>query len=202
MATKPSHFTKVPKAKLPTRFGHFTIYGFKNPVDGEEAVALVAGKVGARSVPLVRIHSQCLAGDTLASFRCDCGEQLHAAMRKIAQSTGGILIYQQQEGRGIGLLNVLRTYALQDKGVDTVDANVRLGFAADARDYAFCAAILKHFHVRKVNLLSNNPHKISELERHGIKVHKRVPLEVAPSPSTMAHLQTKKKKLGHLLSKV
>ena len=202
MAKVKLSFGKVPKAKLPTGFGEFTIYGFRDPTSGEEAVALTVGKRGPRTVPLVRIHSQCLTGDTLASSRCDCGEQLHAAMRLISESGCGILVYQQQEGRGIGLINKLLAYELQDEGVDTVEANRQLGFEADEREYAFCAEILKYFEVRKVRLLSNNPHKVSELERHGVKVLARLALEIPPLPSTLRYLRTKKEKLGHLLSKV
>ncbi|MBI1748083.1 MAG: GTP cyclohydrolase II [Acidobacteria bacterium] len=197
-----SPFTRVPKAALPTRFGDFTIYGFQNAVNGEEAVALVAGIPSKELSPLVRIHSQCLTGDVLGSTRCDCGDQLRTAMQWIAKEPWGILIYQQQEGRGIGLVNKLLAYELQDKGIDTVDANQQLGFAADQRDYHFCADILKYLGAHNIRLLSNNPHKIAGLEASGIVVAKRVPLEVSPSPSTLEYLKTKKKKLGHLLSKV
>lgn len=202
MRRAKAHFSKVPRAKLPTEFGDFHIYGFRNPINREEAVALVVGEFGPESIPLVRIHSQCLTGDVFGSRRCDCGEQLHTAMRLIHKSGCGILIYQQQEGRGIGLLNKLLAYELQDEGIDTVDANKRLGFKADQRDYAFCAEILKHFRVKKVRLLSNNPQKISELEKLHIKVVDRVPLEMMPLASTVGYLKAKKNKLGHLLSKV
>jgi 3,4-dihydroxy 2-butanone 4-phosphate synthase/GTP cyclohydrolase II len=202
MSSTDLPFLKVPKATLPTQYGNFTIYGFQNPADGEEAVALVVGSPSATVVPLVRIHSQCLTGDVLASTRCDCGEQLHTAMRLLAQEPYGILIYQQQEGRGIGLVNKVMAYELQDQGVDTVDANRQLGFADDPRSYAFCAQILKYFNACKIRLLSNNPQKIAGLEASGITIAERVPLEITPSPSTLHYLKTKKKKLGHLLSNV
>ncbi len=188
----------VPQAQLPTRFGEFRIYGFENEVDGEQAVALVSG-VLVHQVPLVRIHSQCLTGDLFHSLRCDCGEQLERALEAITQARAGILIYQMQEGRGIGLVNKLRAYQLQDQGIDTVEANVRLGFEADQRSYGFCAEILKYFEAREIRLLSNNPEKIRGLEQEGIQVRERVPLVVAASSLSARYLQTKKEKLGHLL---
>jgi GTP cyclohydrolase II len=189
---------QVPQAVLPTRFGEFRIYGFENEVDGEQAVALVAGELTGRA-PLVRIHSQCLTGDLFHSLRCDCGEQLERALVAISAAPAGILIYQMQEGRGIGLINKLRAYQLQDQGIDTVEANVRLGFGADERSYGFCAEILKYFNVTKVRLLSNNPEKILGLEREGIQVLERLPLVVEASSTSARYLQTKKEKLGHLL---
>jgi len=195
-------FGKIPKADLPTQYGMFTIFGFQNPINGEEAVAVVVGAPEADAVALVRLHSQCLTGDVLASTRCDCGEQLRTAMRLLAKAPWGLLIYQLQEGRGIGLVNKLLTYELQDQGVDTVDANRQLGFADDQRDYSFCARILKHFHADRIRLLSNNPHKIASLEAAGVQVVERVPLEVPPRPSSRHYLKTKKDKLGHLLSQV
>jgi len=195
-------FGKIPRAKLPTRFGEFTIYGFRDTDSGEEAVALVAGTPKPEVPTLVRIHSQCLTGDTLASQRCDCGDQLHEAMRLISEAGLGVLIYQQQEGRGIGLINKLHAYELQDQGLDTVAANVELGFGADSRDYIMPAAILKYLQATSVRLLSNNPEKVRGIEAEGIAVIERVPLEIKPSPSTRDYLRAKKEKLGHLLSDV
>jgi 3,4-dihydroxy 2-butanone 4-phosphate synthase/GTP cyclohydrolase II len=193
-------FGKVPRAKLPTRLGEFTIYGFREPESGEEAVALVAGNPRPQVSVLVRIHSQCLTGDTFASDRCDCGDQLHAAMMLIARSDAGILVYQQQEGRGIGLINKIHAYELQDQGLDTVAANVELGFGADLRDYRFPAEILRYLGALRVRLLSNNPDKVAGLVSQGIVVEERVPLEIPPRSSTRAYLKIKKEKLGHLLS--
>ncbi len=196
------NFDKVPSAKLPTRLGGFTVYGFQNPETGEEAVALVAGDPSGNDAALVRIHSQCLTGDVLASERCDCGDQLHEAMRLIAASGHGVLVYQQQEGRGIGLINKIHAYELQDQGLDTVAANIELGFEADQRDYRFPAEILKYLGARRVRLLSNNPDKVQGLEREGIQVVERVALEISPNSTTQDYLKIKKEKLGHLLSKV
>jgi len=190
---------EVPKAKLPTRFGNFEIYGFENPVDGEQAVAIVKGPLATDSVPLVRVHSQCLTGDVLHSLRCDCGDQLEQALVMIEKSGCGLLIYQMQEGRGIGLINKLYAYELQDRGVDTVEANVRLGFEADQRSYDFCAHILRYFDVTRIRLLSNNPDKIRGLEAAGVKVVERVPLVIKPSAISERYLKTKKEKMGHFL---
>jgi 3,4-dihydroxy 2-butanone 4-phosphate synthase/GTP cyclohydrolase II len=196
------NFGKIPRAKLPTRLGEFTIYGFRDPDSGEEAVALVAGTPQPGIPALVRIHSQCLTGDVLASERCDCGDQLHEAMRLISEAGLGVLIYQQQEGRGIGLINKLHAYELQDQGLDTVAANEKLGFDADSRDYVMPAEILKYLGATSVRLLSNNPEKVQGIEREGITVVERVPLEIKPSSLTRDYLRAKKEKLGHLLSDV
>jgi 3,4-dihydroxy 2-butanone 4-phosphate synthase/GTP cyclohydrolase II len=168
------HFDRVPRAKLPTPFGDFTIYGFRELNSGEEAVALVTGNPHPGAVTLVRIHSQCLTGDVFSSRRCDCGDQLEAAMRLIAKAKAGVLVYQQQEGRGIGLINKIHAYELQDRGLDTVAANEKLGFEADLRDYRMPAEILKYLGAARVHLLSNNPEKVHGLEREGICVQKRV----------------------------
>ncbi len=192
-------FDNVPRAKLPTRFGEFAIYGFRDPESGEEAVALVSGNPDPDHTVLVRIHSQCLTGDTLASSRCDCGDQLDAAMRLIAATPPGILVYQQKEGRGIGLVNKIRAYELQDQGLDTVAANTELGFGADLRDYRFPAAILRYLGAVRVRLLSNNPDKVMGLVNEGIEAE-RVPLEIPPQSTTRDYLRIKKEKLGHLLS--
>jgi len=195
-------FNRVPQAKLPTRLGDFTVYGFREPGTGEEAVALVVGDPSAGSAALVRIHSQCLTGDVFASERCDCGDQLHAAMRVISAAGCGVIVYQQQEGRGIGLVNKIRAYELQDQGLDTVAANIELGFEADQRDYRFPAEILKYLGACRIRLLSNNPEKVLGLEKEGIQVVERVALEISPNSTTQDYLRIKKEKLGHLLSKV
>ncbi len=190
------------KAVLPTRFGRFTIYGFEGRGPQEEAVALVRGNLNGRVAPLVRVHSQCLTGDVLNSLRCDCRAQLELSLKKIAEAPSGILLYLPQEGRGIGLMNKLRAYELQDGGMDTVEANESLGFAADAREYNFPAQILKKLGATRIRLLSNNPDKIRQLESAGIKVVARVPCQPRLSKISRAYLQTKKRKMGHLLEGV
>ncbi len=192
----------VAHAALPTRYGRFTIYGFKGRGPQEEAVALVRGKLNGKSAPLVRVHSQCLTGDVLASLRCDCRAQLELSLRKVGQASSGILLYLTQEGRGIGLMNKLRAYELQDGGMDTVEANETLGFAADARDYEFSAQILKKLGATKIRLLSNNPEKVRQLESAGIRVVERVPCQPRISRISRAYLKTKKRKMGHLLEGV
>jgi GTP cyclohydrolase II len=189
----------VAHAELPTRYGRFTIYGFQGAGLQEEAVALVRGNVHGKTAPLVRVHSQCLTGDVLASLRCDCRAQLELSLKKIGQASSGILLYLPQEGRGIGLMNKLRAYELQDGGMDTVEANQELGFAADARDYDFSAQILKQLGARKIRLLSNNPEKVRQLEKAGIRVVERVPCQPRISKTSRAYLQTKKAKMGHIL---
>ena len=193
---------KVAPRRLPTRYGRFMIYGFEGAGPQEEAVALVRGNVHGKTAPLVRVHSQCLTGDVLASLRCDCRAQLELSLKKIGQAPSGILLYLPQEGRGIGLMNKLRAYELQDGGMDTVEANQELGFAADARDYDFSAQILKQLGARKIRLLSNNPEKVRQLENAGIRVVERVPCQPRISKTSRAYLQTKKKKMGHLLDGV
>jgi GTP cyclohydrolase II len=190
---------EVAHAALPTRFGKFTIHGFAGRGPEEEAVALVRGNLRGKGAPLVRIHSQCLTGDVLASLRCDCRAQLELSLKKIAAAPSGILLYLPQEGRGIGLMNKLRAYELQDGGMDTVEANEKLGFAADARDYDFSAQILKHLGAKKIRLLSNNPEKVRQLEDSGIRVVERVPCQPRISSVSRAYLQTKKAKMGHIL---
>lgn len=193
---------EVAQAALPSKFGKFTIHGFAGKGPLEEAVALVHGKIDGKRAPLVRIHSQCLTGDVLASLRCDCRAQLELSLRKIAKAGSGILLYLPQEGRGIGLMNKLRAYELQDGGMDTVEANETLGFAADARDYEFSTQVLKQLGVEKVRLLSNNPEKVRQLEAAGIKVVERVPCQPRISKISRAYLQTKKDKMGHILDGV
>jgi GTP cyclohydrolase II len=189
----------IAQAELPTHYGRFRIYGFRGRRPEEEAVALVRGKINGKVAPLVRVHSQCLTGDVLTSLRCDCRAQLELSLKKIGRAPAGILLYLPQEGRGIGLMNKLRAYELQDGGMDTVEANVSLGFAADAREYDFPAKILKKLGARKIRLLSNNPDKVKQLESAGIKVVERVPCQPRISKISRAYLQTKKSKMGHLL---
>jgi GTP cyclohydrolase II len=192
----------VARAALPTRFGRFTIYGFRGNGEQEEAVALVRGKMNRKTAPLVRVHSQCLTGDVLTSLRCDCRAQLELSLKKIGAAASGVLLYLPQEGRGIGLMNKLRAYELQDQGMDTVEANEKLGFAADARDYNFPAQILKKLGATRIRLLSNNPEKVRQLESSGIKVVERVPCQPRVSKISRAYLKTKKRKMGHLLDGV
>jgi 3,4-dihydroxy 2-butanone 4-phosphate synthase/GTP cyclohydrolase II len=189
----------IAKAALPTRYGRFTIYGFKGPRPQEEAIALVRGNVKGTAAPLVRIHSQCLTGDVLGSLRCDCRAQLALSLKKIGQAGSGILLYLPQEGRGIGIMNKLRAYQLQDAGMDTVEANETLGFAADARDYYFSARVLKKLGATKIRLLSNNPEKVRQMEQSGIRVAERVACQPRVSKISRSYLQTKKSKMGHLL---
>jgi GTP cyclohydrolase II len=195
---------KMAEADFPTRWGHFRIMGFEGLFRGdrrvEEAVALVMGDIHAKP-PLVRIHSQCLTGDVFGSLRCDCRQQLEMALSLIAQAGAGVLIYEMQEGRGIGLMAKLQAYELQDKGLDTVEANEELGFKADHREFQLPAEILKALRLKAVRLLSNNPQKVSALEAAGIKVTERVPCEVEAHAASRKYLKTKKEKLGHLLSK-
>jgi GTP cyclohydrolase II len=194
----------VAQAKLPTSFGAFTILGVRGGGTEEEAAVLLRGKLSAlrakSSAPLVRVHSQCLTGDVFTSQRCDCRSQLELALRKIAAVRCGLLLYLPQEGRGIGLLNKLRAYELQDGGMDTVQANEKLGFAADTRDYSFSAAVLKRLGVHRVRLLSNNPDKVQQLEQAGIQVVERIPCQPRVTRASRSYLTTKKSKLGHLLS--
>jgi len=189
-------------AKLPTRFGDFTIHVFDNAVDNQEHVALVRGDISDGKDVLVRVHSSCLTGDVLHSVRCDCGAQLDAAMERIAAEGRGVLLYLNQEGRGIGLANKIRAYELQDEGFDTVEANERLGFKADQRDYGVGVQILRELGVRTMRLLSNNPRKLVAIEGYGLTVTDWLPLEIPASDSTRRYLKTKKEKLGHKLSSV
>jgi GTP cyclohydrolase II len=197
---QPDKARIVAKADLPTRFGHFMIAGIRGNGSGEEAVAIQHGKLLPGKAPLVRVHSQCLTGDVFTSERCDCRAQLELSLRKIAKDGSGIVLYLPQEGRGIGLLNKLKAYELQDQGLDTVEANRKLGFAADSRDYDFAAEALKALGVRSVRLLSNNPDKIAQLEKAGIRVVKRIPCRPRTSHHSRAYLRTKKNKLGHILA--
>jgi GTP cyclohydrolase II len=193
--------SKVAEANFPTQFGLFRIHGFEGGANErkEEAVALQMGDMSSELAPLVRIHSQCLTGDVFHSLRCDCRAQLEIALGAIAGEGRGLLIYELQEGRGIGLLNKLRAYELQDLGADTVEANEQLGFDSDLRSYELPGAILRHFGVRAVRLLSNNPEKVEAVERAGIQVVERVPCVAEAVLSRAGYLRTKKEKLGHLL---
>src|SRR5947209_12211860 len=190
----------VAQAALPTRFGRFTILGLEGRGKAETAVALVRGRLNGKGVPVVRIHSQCLTGDVLTSRRCDCRAQLELSLRAIAKAPSGILLYLPQEGRGIGLMNKLRAYQLQDGGMDTVEANESLGFAADTRDYDFSAGILKKLRAKRIRVLSNNPEKVRQLENAGIRVVARIPCQPRIAKPSRSYLFTKKSKMGHLLS--
>lgn len=201
MAVSPAlQLLKVAEADFPSRFGHFRIYGFAGQYAGgfEEAVVLRMGEIDGPPL-LVRIHSECLTGDVFHSLRCDCRAQLELALYSIKEEGRGMVIYEHQEGRGIGLMNKLRAYELQDGGADTVEANEQLGFQADLRRYELPGAILNHFGVRAVRLMSNNPEKIQALERAGIEVVERVPCQVEPCATTEDYLRTKREKFGHLL---
>jgi GTP cyclohydrolase II len=201
MAVSPEfQLIKVAEADFPSRFGHFRIFGFEGeyPTGVEEAVVLRLGDMSGPP-PLVRIHSECLTGDVFHSLRCDCRAQLELALYGLSEEGRGMIIYEHQEGRGIGLMNKLRAYQLQDAGADTVEANEQLGFRADHREYQLPGSILKYFGIHEVRLLSNNPDKINALERSGIRVVERVPCQVEPIATTEDYLRTKKEKLGHLL---
>ncbi len=187
------------EVRMPTEFGEFRMIGYTNQVDAAEHVALVMGEPKADAPCLVRVHSECLTGDVFASRRCDCGSQLHAAMRRIAEEGCGVILYLRQEGRGIGLLNKLRAYQLQDAGHDTVEANRKLGFPADLRDYGIGAQILRDLGLRKLRLLTNNPKKIVALDGYGLEVVERVRLQVQPHADNIRYLETKRERMGHLL---
>lgn len=191
---------RVAVAKLPTQFGDFIIAGYRSLTSSEEFVVLIKGEMNADVPTLVRIHSQCLTGDVFASIKCDCGPQLHKAMELIQTEGRGAVVYQQQEGRGIGIINKIRAYALQDEGADTVEANEKLGFAIDARNYQQCAEILFDLGLCKVRLMSNNPDKMLALESAGLQVVERVPIEVDSEEPAAHYMQTKKEKMGHLLT--
>ncbi len=190
---------RVASAKLPTQVGDFRIAGYRSLTSNEEFVVLYKGELDGDTPTLVRIHSQCLTGDVFGSVKCDCGPQLHRAMEMIEAEGRGAIVYQQQEGRGIGIINKIRAYALQDEGADTVEANEELGFAVDARDYQQCAEILFDLGLCKVRVLSNNPDKIDALKRAGLTVVARVPIEVESKEPAAHYMKTKKEKLGHLL---
>ena len=197
--------SRVTTSILPTRQGKFDILGYESKTERGVTsfyVVLVKGSLSEIDAPLVRIHSQCLTGDVFASTRCDCGDQLRVALRAIQKEGQGIVIYHPEEGRGIGLMNKLLAYELQDQGIDTVEANAKLGFDADERDYSACTEILKDLGILVVRLLSNNPGKVQALVNSGVRVLERIPIEVPPRRFTKNYLKTKKDKLGHLLTKV
>lgn len=190
---------QVTKTDMPTRYGHFTAYGYINKLNGEHHVALVKGEVGEGENLLCRVHSECLTGDTFGSLRCDCGQQLHAAMRQIEEEGRGILLYMRQEGRGIGLINKLQAYELQEQGMDTLEANLALGFKGDEREYYIGAQILRDLGAKTLRLFTNNPDKVYQLQDFGMEIVERVPIQAPANPHDIRYLRTKQRRMGHLL---
>jgi len=193
-------FEFVAASRLPTQFGEFSIHAFQDSASGKEHIALSMGTLDDGEPVLMRVHSECLTGDSFGSLRCDCGPQLHAAMQQVSELGRGVILYLRQEGRGIGLVNKIRAYALQDAGADTVEANEQLGFGADLREYAMCEDMLRHLGVTRVRLLTNNPKKVDGLRAVGIDVIERVALFVGGNPHNEGYMQTKTDKMGHMLA--
>ncbi len=193
---------KVAEANLPTEFGEFRIAGYKSLISDEEFVCVFKGDFNENTAIPVRIHSQCLTGDVFHSTKCDCGQQLQSAMKTIEKEGRGVIVYQHQEGRGIGIINKIRAYALQDKGADTIEANLRLGFDVDSREYEQCVEILRDFGIRKVKAMSNNPDKLRAMRNGGLEIVERVAIEFKPSKNTQKYLSVKKFQMGHILNLV